>query len=195
VDSERDLRNQSVIQESCWRDLSWAPFRVKDNDWIATVNKAMDGIKGREIPVPKGTDTTEMGELRDLFIQFLIRRRTQNGQPCMVQVGQVYRAEGIHYFTTPSIMAFLRSERFSLGKVNLREQLIAYGCLEARLTYKTAKGEEKEVPCWQKPDDTEIREMDAAYEDVYDTSAEILQNIKPKKQQDEGGNDDESVKF
>jgi hypothetical protein len=194
VDSVDDLQNQSVMQKRCWRDLNWAPFRVKDNDWIATVNKAMVGIEEREIPIPEGTDTTEMGELRGLFTQYLIRRRAQNGMPCMVAVDQVYYAEGEYYFTTRSVLAFMRYEKFSLGKINLREQLIAYGCSEAELRYKNAQGIEKIIPCWKKPEDEELLETAAFYDDVHDADMEILQSVKPKKEQAEGGSD-EGVKF
>jgi hypothetical protein len=194
VESERDLHNQSVIQESCWRDLNWAPFRVKDNDWIATVNQSMEGIEGRQIPVPKSTDTTEMGELYGLFIQYLTRRRAQNGQPYMVRLDQVYYAEGIYYFTTKGIMAFLRYERFSTGKVNLREQLIACGCSEAELRYKTLRGEERIIPCWKKPEDADLLEQEIFYGDMSDADEEILQSITPETEREEGGSD-EGVKF
>jgi hypothetical protein len=194
IDRVGDLRNQATVQECCWRDLSWAPFRVKDNDWVATVNKAMEGIDERQIPVPKGTDTTEMGELHDLFMQYLLRRRAKNGQPCMVAAGQVYYAEGIHYFTTRSILAFFRYEKFSLAKINLREQLIAYGCLEAELHYKNAQGIEKAIPCWKKMEDEELLEMADLYNDTHGADMEILQAVKPNKEQAEGGGD-EGVKF
>jgi hypothetical protein len=194
VDSVDDLRNQTVMQKCCWRYLNWAPFQVKDNDWIAAVNKAMAGIEEREIPVPKGMDTTVLGELRGLFARYLVHRRARNGQPCMVQLGQVYHAEGTSYFATKGITDFLRFENFPLGKINLREQLMDYGCSDGEVRYKTAKGEEKIIPCWKKPDDAELLETDAFYEDICDADMEILQNAEPKKEPDEGGSD-ESVKF
>jgi hypothetical protein len=193
VDSVDDLQNQSVMQKRCWRDLNWAPFRVKDNDWVATVNKAMEGIEEREVPVPKGTDTSEKGELHDLFIQFLTHKQIQNGQPAKVKIGQVYHAEGIYYFTTKGITDFLRFSRFSLGKMNLREQLIAYGCSDGELPYRTIKGEEKKIECWIKPDDEELLETGAFYEDIYDGDADIIQKNKLEKEQKEGS--DENVKF
>jgi hypothetical protein len=143
ADSVDDLQNQSVMQKRCWRDLNWAPFRVKDNDWIATVNKAMEGIEKRQIPVKKETDTTETEELHSLFVRYVAHKQIQNGQPYMVPLGQVYHAEGAYYFTTKGIMDFLRFEKFSLGKINLREQLIAYGCSDGELPYKTARGGRK----------------------------------------------------
>jgi hypothetical protein len=56
------------------------------------------------------------------------------------------------------------------------------------------KGEEKTIPCWEKPDDAELLEMDAFYEDIYDGDADILQKNKLNKEQAEGGSD-EGVKF
>jgi hypothetical protein len=194
VDSVDDLYNQAAMQKCCWRKLSWAPFKVKDNDWIAVVNKAMAGIEEREIPVPEGTDTTGLGELRSLFTRYLLSRRAQNGLPCMVAVGQVYYAEGASYFTTQSVTDFLRYEKFPLGKINLRGQLLDYGCSEADLRYKPAKGEERIIPCWKKPDDAELLKTEALYGDAHDADMEILQSLEPKKEREEGGSD-ESVKF
>jgi hypothetical protein len=187
VDSVDDLQNQSVMQKRCWRDLNWAPFRVKDNDWTATVNKAMEGIEERLIEIPKETDTTEMGMLRGLFMRYLTHKQIQNGQPYMVQLGQVYRADGAYYFVTKGVMDFLRFEKFSLNKINLHEQLKTYGCYNGELKYTTAKGEEKIIKCWKKDEDAELLEMDAFYEDVYDGDADIVRNIKLAKKQDEGG--------
>jgi hypothetical protein len=194
VDSVDDLQNQSAMQKRCWRDLNWAPFRVKDNDWIATVNKAMEGIENRLIPVDKETDTTEMGELRGLFLRFLTHKQTQKGQPYTVKLGQVYCEGGVYYFTTEGILDFLRFEKFRLGKINLREQLIAYGCSAGEVRYKTQKGEEKSVACWKKPGDAELAEMDAFYEDVYDGDADIIQKMGTRKEE-EGGDGDEYVRF
>jgi hypothetical protein len=194
VDSVDDLQNQSVMQKRCWRDLNWAPFRVKDNDWIATVNKAMEGIDERLVSVKKETDTTSMGELRGLFLQFLTHKQIQNGQPQMVKLGLVYHADGAYFFDTKGIMDFLRFSKFSLGKINLREQLIAYGCSDGELKYETAKGDERVIECWKKPDDAELLEMDAFYEDVYEGYADIASKIKLSKEK-KGGDGNEDTKF
>jgi hypothetical protein len=135
-----------------------------------------------------------MGVLHSLFVQYLTHKQIQNGQPYMVQLGQVYHAEGAYFFVTKGIMDFLRFEKFSLGGTNLREQLIAYGCSDGEIKYKTAKGEEKVIKCWKKPDDAELLEMDAFYEDVYDGDADIARKIKLDKE-DKEGSSDEGVKF
>jgi hypothetical protein len=192
VDSVKDLRNQTAMQECCWRHLNWAPFRVKDNDWVATVNKAMEGIADREVPVPKGTDTTEEGGLHDLFVQYLTHRQAPNGMPTMVQFGKVYHAEGVYYFTTKGIVDFLRFEKFSLGKINLHESLAEYGCAYGELPYRNIKGEEKVIECWTKPDDEELLRMNAFYEDVYAEGERIMREIEPDEARKGGGNGDDT---
>jgi hypothetical protein len=186
VDSVSDLRNQSVMQEHCWRDLNWAPYRVTDNNWVSTVNKAMQGIENREIQVDLETDTTGLGELHRLFVQYLTHKQVKNGKPIMVSVGQVYHTDGVYYFSTRGIMEFLRFEKFNSAKVNLREQLIAYGCSEGEIKYETEKGEERVVKCWKKPDDAELLETSTFYEDIYDEGDEIIQNIVLEKGSEKG---------
>jgi hypothetical protein len=183
VASEDDLHNQSVIQKCCWRYLNWAPFRVKDNEWIATVNKSMIGIESRQIQVPKETDTTETGMLYRLFVRYLAHKQIQNGQPYMVQLGQVYYSGGVYHFTTDGIMNFLRFENFSLRGVNLQTQLSRYGCAAGELRYKTPKGGERAIKCWVKPEDDELRTMGVFYEDVYDGNADIIQKNKLDNEQ------------
>jgi hypothetical protein len=190
VDSVEDLQNQSVMQRCCWRYLNWAPFRVKDNDWTATVNKAMEGIEERQIPVSKETDTTETSQLRNLFMRYLTHKQIQNGQPYMVGLNLVYHADGIYYFVTDGFKKFLDLERFSLRGYNLREHLVSYGCSEGELRYTNAKGVTRTIKCWKKADDAELLEMDAFYEDVYDGDADILQKNKLNKEEKEGGGDD-----
>jgi hypothetical protein len=193
-DSEEDVLSQAVVQRCCMRYLHWIPTTIKKQIWEDIVRKSIEGMDKRQIAVPKGTDTTAMGELRGLFVRYLLRRRARNGQPCMVATDQVYYAEGEYYFTTGSVQAFLRYEKFSLGKINLHAALEDYGCSAAELRYKNAKGAEKVISCWKKPEDEELLEMSALYDDAHEADMEILQSIKPKKEQAEGGSD-EGIKF
>lgn len=170
------------------------PFRVKDNDWAITVNKALEGVENRQIEVSKETDTTGLGTLYRLFIQYLTHKQIQNGQPYMVQLGQVYHVEGVYYFKTEGITDFLRFEKFSLGRIDLSDQLTQYGCSEGELTYKNQKGIEKTIKCWKKLEDEELLAMDAFYEDVYEADTDIIQKIKLRKEQ-EGDTHGEDTKF
>jgi hypothetical protein len=194
VDSVDDLQNQSVMQKRCWRDLNWAPFRVKDNDWIATVNKAMEGIEERYIAIPEETDTTEVRRLRNLFMRYLTHKQVQNGQPYMVRLNLVYHVDGFYYFTTDGFKTFLTTERFSLRGYNLHDILTKqYGCTDGEVLYTTAKGEAQRISCWKKADDAELLEMDTFYADIYDGDADILQKNKLNKEEKEGSSD--GVKF
>jgi hypothetical protein len=195
VDSVDDLQNQSVLQKRCWRDLNWAPFKVKDNDWIATVNGAMEGIEERMVEISKETDTSEMGMLRNLFVQYLTHRQAHEGQTYMVQLGYVYHTGGEYFFVTQGVVDFLRSAKFNIGKTNLREQLLSYGCTDGELKYTTAKGEEKTIDCWKKPDDEELSKADTRYEDISEGKIEGIQkNILDKEdtgnKQEDMENDD-----
>jgi hypothetical protein len=154
----------------------------------------MTGIDDRTTTVSKEMDTTELGEIYDLFLRYLTHSQIHNGKPQMVRMGRVYHAEGAYYFTTGGIREFLRTKKFSMGRINLHDQLQAYGCFEGELAYKTAKGTEKTVKCWKKLDDEELLEMDAFYDEVYDGDADTPRKSASDNDQEEG-NGDEETKF
>jgi hypothetical protein len=195
VNSVSDLRNQASIQDACLAELNWTPFRVKDNDWAVVLNRALEGVEQRLIPVARETDTSEMNELRGLFLRFLTHRQAYKGQPAKIRLGQVYYEDGTYYFSTEGIMSFLRREKFTLGKVNLREQLYAYGCLEGELKY-TASGEERVIKCWKKPEDEELQAMGAYYDDVYEADMVMIEgNPLDKEGKKKEGDNGEDTKF
>jgi hypothetical protein len=170
------------------------PFTVKQNDWIAIVDKSMEGVRQKKegcvVQVSRETDTTEMSELRNLWLKFLTHGQMRKKQPYMIKTGQVYHADGAYYFITEGLMDFLRMKKFALGRVNLREQLILYGCAESEVVYTNGKGIEMKVPCWKKPEDEELLAVDAYYEDIYEGDADILRGNhlnKEKKESNDGG--------
>ena len=191
IDSVDDLQNQATVQKRCWRDLNWAPFTVKMNDWITIVNKSMEGIEERQVEVPKETDTSEASALRRNFLRYLSHRQVQNSRAYMVRLNAVHHADGAYYFTTDGFKRYLQTERYVLGRVNLRECLIAYGCTEGEVSYEIAEGIEQKIPCWKKLDDEELLSMDTFYEGVYDGDADILRNSNlNKEEQKETDGDD-----
>jgi hypothetical protein len=193
-ESEEELLNQAIAQRRCLRYLSWVPAPVKQAEWNALVTEHLKGVRSGDPefcrPVPKETDTTEMEELYGLFTRFLTLSRTQNGRPQMILLGQVYYAEGIYYFTVSGITDFLRHQRFSTVKLNLQEELRAYGCTNGEVRYRTPRGEEKVIKCWKKSEDDDLREMSAFYKDVFDDQED---EAVPQKSGGEGS--DEGVKF
>jgi hypothetical protein len=111
----------------------------------------------------------------------------------------VYHGEGYYYFQLEGFTDFLRARNFKYSRINLRERLLAYGCSNGEIRYKTTDGREKALACWKMPEDGELLEMDTFYEAVYDGDAGILpddgahnkEENRNGKEEDEG----EDTKF
>jgi len=188
IDCVDDFENQAKIRTACRRDLHWSPNVVKQADWIDITNRSMDGLKERKIVVAKGTETSEDSLLRNAVMRYLTHKQIQNGQQSLIKVGQVYKSDGVYYFTTDGLLRFLNLEKIPLHKVNLHAKLTDFGCTEAELVYKTAKGVEIKIPCWKKSETEELLAMDAFYDDIYEGDADILQ--KNKAEEEDGSGDD-----
>jgi hypothetical protein len=166
-----ELRNQLIVQTKCIDQLGWMPQQVKNNVWIDILNHCMEGMSEREIEVSAESDTTELNELHTLIIKYLTHCQVMNGASYMINAGQVYKEDGKYYFSTEGIKDYLRIERYTLGRTNLREELIHLGCEEGSVTYKTKQGKEIKVRCWVKNEDTEIEQRFAYYDDMYEQDA------------------------
>jgi hypothetical protein len=142
-----------------------APLIVKVNDWIDIVNQSLLGIENRQIEVPKSTDTSETSALWHYFSRYLTHRQIQSGRAQMVMLGQVYFDDENYYFTTDGFKDYLRIQKFSPGRMNLREELIRLGCSDGLVKYKVTSGE-KTIACWKKPADGELTDMGVFYSDV-----------------------------
>jgi hypothetical protein len=195
IDGEADLLNQKVVQKACIRYLNQTPVTVKQIVWEKTLNDCLSEIE--ELEVEEGTDTTELSALRSCFFRFLTHKRTQNGLPHLILTGQVYYRDGVFYFTSEGARQYLAVEKFNLKGYNLREQLISYGCSKAELSYRTPRGTERTISCWQKPEDGELQDMGLFYDDIYDGDADILRGGSPDKEEagyedsdDRDGSDD-----
>jgi len=191
IDSVDDLQNQSVIQKRCWRDLNWAPDPVSPKAWVGIVNASMQGIEGREIQVPKETDTTEMAMLHETFLRYLTHKQIQKDAPYLIKVGQVYHNHGAYFFITRGFVDFLQIEKRSTGRLNLRETLREWGCEEGKVTYTNPRGVDIEIPCWTKKEDDEILSMDMFYEDIYEGDADIIRKSPVYKADKEEKEDDD----
>jgi hypothetical protein len=190
IDDEDDFFNQRVVQRACIRHLNTVMSTMKQSAWEEKIAPYVDRIE--DVEIPKGTDTTEMSTLRRLFTRYLTHSPAHYSAPHGLLSGQVYRADGCSYFDAEGFKTFLSLERFSLRGVNLREQLKDYGCSEGKVEYKTANGALREILCWKKPDDPELLEMAASYEDIYDGDADIVRNNKLNKDEKETDNGDDA---
>jgi hypothetical protein len=184
VDSVSDLRNQAKMQELCWTHAHWAPMRVKENLWVATVNEAMAGIEDRTVVVSRASDTSELSDLRRHFINYLAFQQIQSNAPSMVPLGRVYRQDEAFYFAVSGLKAYLSTQKYNTGKINLRESLLSYGCEEATLSYTNTRGEQRNVECLKKSADNEIDSAGIYYEDAYDSEMDILQHNELRKDEE-----------
>jgi hypothetical protein len=182
IDNIADLQNQTKMQQLCWTHAHWAPMRVKENLWIATVNAAMEGIENRKVAVSRASDTSELSELRRHFVNYLAFQQIQSNAPSTVPIGRVYQNDGVFYFSISGLKAYLGTQRYNTGKVNLREMLLLYGCEETTLSYTTPRGEQRNVECLKKPADNEITNVGIYYEDAYDNEMDILQKNELRKE-------------
>lgn len=193
-----ELRNQLIVQTKCIDQLGWMPQQVNNHSWINTLNHCMEGMSEREITVSAESDTTELNELHMLLVKYLTHSQVMNGAAYMIKAGQVYKADGKYYFCTEGVKDYLRIERYTLGRTNLREELIRFGCSEGSVTYSTKSGAEKVIRCWVKDEDTELEQQFAYYDDMYEQDALRAAAIKlADKQEDasdesteEAGNED-----
>lgn len=177
INGEADLMNQLVVGRACVQHLNRAPLIVKPNDWVAIVNQSLIGIENRIIEIPKATDTTEMSALRSYFVRYITHKQMRNGLPYLVRLGQVYRSEGFYYFTTEGFKDYLRVQKFVVGRLNLREELIRFGCTDGMVKYTVPSGE-KSIACWKKAEDDEIAQMGEFYDDVLEADKGVVASTK-----------------
>lgn len=184
-----ELRNQLTVQVKCIDQLGWMPQQVKNNIWIDIVNACMEGMSEREIEVSAESDTTELNELHMLLVKYLTHRQVMNGAAYMINAGQVYKEGDCYYFNTEGIKDYLRIERYNLGRTNLREELIRFGCTEGSVKYSTKSGKEVTVHCWVKKDDEELNSKLEYYDDMYEQDALRAAAIKLAGKEDDNEND------
>ena len=189
LDGEADLMNEFVVARACVRCVNKAPLIVKPNDWIGIVNQSLVGIENRMIEVDKGTDTSEMSALKDLFIRYLTHKQVQSGMANLVLLGQVYFADDFYYFTSDGFKNYLRVQKFTLGHINLREELIRFGSQAGEVSYNTRSGS-KIIKCWKKATDSELEYRKTYYDDVFDIDKIAVENNRLNKVDDSFDRDD-----
>ena len=176
-DSIGELANQSVVQQHCWDQLGWAPLPIKPGLWVETVNTCMEGIENRQIEITDESDTSELSELHSLIVGYLTHGQVQNGARYMVNVGQVYYEDSVFYFTTDGLKQFLRVQKFNLGRTNLREELLKYGCRDSELAYTMPSGRISTIKCWAKDTDSELEQKKTYFDDVLTQDAERAKEL------------------
>jgi hypothetical protein len=195
IDGEADLMQEQVVARACIRCVNRAPQIIKVNDWINIVNSSLLGIESRQIEVPRSTDTSDTSALWHYFSRYLTHRQIQSGRAQMVMLGQVFLdGEENYYFTTDGFKDYLRIQKFSPGRMNLREELIKLGCAAGIVKYKVSSGE-KAIECWKKPADSELTNMGVFYSDVMEGDKAVVETNTLGKVDDgfDSGLDDMAV--
>lgn len=189
-DDISEIFNQSTVQQKCLDQLGWSPLPIKPALWIQKLNDCMEGIENRQITISAESDTSELSELDGLISNYLVHRQIQNGAAYMIQVGQVYHADGFFYFSTEGIKEFLRVEKYNCGRTNLREELIRFGCEEGTVQYTTKSGRVQMIKCWKKKEDESLLERLGFYDDVYAADADRAATIQLAKEKLSKNEDD-----
>lgn len=193
IDGSENLLNQKTIQKACIDTLGQLSITVAQSKWEETVNTCLLTLEERE--VEKATDTTEMAELRELFVRFLTNKQVRNAKPYTVQLRQVYATAGKFYFKTEGFKEYLRASKYNIGRTNLREQLLLYGCKEGKLPYATATGEQKLIDCWVKEEDDQLADMTTFFDDILEADAQVIGENLLHKEDDRGSPDADDQRF
>jgi hypothetical protein len=180
IDGAENLLNQAVAQKACINALNAVPYSVTKPTWEKLVNNCLANIEERA--APKATDTSDLAELRENFNRYLTHRKAKNNPPYTVNVKQVYYKDGFYFFKTDGFQDFLRSRNFKLGRLNLREELLRYGCEEATIMWTTTNDQQKVIECWKKVEDEHLKKLDSFYDDVMDADTAMLSDNKLNKQ-------------
>jgi hypothetical protein len=193
-DSEKELQTQAIVQQKCMRYLSWAPFIIKQNEWIAILNKAAEGMeKERTVVIPRLTDTSDSSLMRKALLEHLIHRRIkEGGSPLLIWAGQVYYSEGVYYFSAEGYMESLRVKKFNTGRLNMRDRMQKYGCAETVYTCKNSKGTDVKIPCWMRKEDDEMFAAIETSEYVYEGYRDAAREDTETEEKEDA---DEETKF
>lgn len=182
LDDTNELMNQKAVQRACIKTLGQMMVTVKPSVWEETLNKHLAEME--DVEVSETSDTTELSSLKVFFYRYLANRRSKNNQPYTVLVKQVYFDGEKYYFRTDGLTDYLRTQRFTV-RFNLREYLFKYGCEEGSIQYVVSDGNVKDIPCWIKKEDEQLRTIRASFEDILEADENIIKQNKLNKDDEE----------
>ena len=118
--------------------------------------------------------------------RYLTHRCVQSNSPSRINNKQVYFSEGVFYFKTDGLKDYLRIAKYTLGRTNLREELVKYGCVEGEVTWERKDKSIATIQCWKKDEDEALKNMARFFDEVIDEDADILSLNKLNKEEKEG---------
>jgi len=193
VDAAENFLNQKTIQKECVDKLGQIMWTVKQQVWEERVNAVLQNLQEKE--VPKEIDTSELSDLRELFHRYLTHKCASINTPNRINLKQVYFADGVYYFKNDGVKDYLRIAKYTLGRVNLTEELKRFGCTEGEVSWIRKDGTLAVVKCWMKQEDDVLKEMTRFFDDVVDEDAEIIAQNKLNKGGDDGEAEKEERRF
>jgi hypothetical protein len=155
IDSAEDLFNQRKWQVEVAKKLMDSFMCVKQQVWEEIIGQVLRGAVKQSIALE--SDTSELSELRSLFYQYLSYNQGRTESPFRIAMKQVYYSDHCFYFSTDGFRDYLRAFKFSV-RINLREELLRYGCTEGVVDYVSQDGMPRTISCWKKVEDDVLRE-------------------------------------
>jgi hypothetical protein len=193
ADAEADLLNQKVIQQLCMRYLNYVPVTLKQDVWQNKLNNEIfANIEDQE--VPRETDTSERAEIQGCILRYLTHAQVNRSAASLIWTGSVYYENGMYYFSTNGLKKFMQSEHVSFTDVNLRSELVAFGCEDAEYRCKTSAGADLVIRCWRKDETEELRDTLKYIAESLEDDTKIIREEKTKTDT-EGDHEDNDARF
>lgn len=127
--SEDDILNQNMFRKICVRKLHYAPYKLKDSEWVKIINDCLANLK--IVNVDYHEDTSPGAQLRRLFAEFILDRPRAKSRD-QILLGRVYEnlVKGGFFFRTKDLIHFLFHVKMfrGLSQVEIHGFLKDSGC-------------------------------------------------------------------
>ena len=153
--------------------MNYAPTPISDLEWRIIINKVLLSVE--EVEVTKSSDTSDSAEIKNTFLQYLVKRKSTNNAPFQIKMGLVYTRDGKYYFMHVGFQEYLETKKLKMVSSTLREVLLSFGAVEDTLVYTNKQQKEIRVDCWSKTEDDGTTGVKEFYEDVYVGDQELIE--------------------
>ena len=111
LENVKYLRQQSLFQEACMKQLRFRPPTLKEKDWVLITNQLLNNAEVTEPAAGMKTDDQLNNHLEEYCLN-----RTQLDNPVDLPKGGVWTSEGYHHFVFDRFYhQFLMRRRWDLG--------------------------------------------------------------------------------
>lgn len=170
------LMDQRFFAAMCIDNLDFAPVMLSNGDWAKVLTTCLKKVK--EESVVSTSDTSSLAEIKSAFYEYLSQKRTRREMPYQIKLGLVHVVGEELYFTHKGFQEYLDVMKLKLVNSNLREILLSFGAVEARLDYVSKRGINMTVPCWMKKVDDKLKELTEYFSDVIEGDIGVIASTK-----------------